>query len=120
AFWAQEKPDATAIFDRFGAHSYAKVNANSNRILRLLRGAGVTHGEGVVLVVTTRAEFVETLNGARRAGFRVTPVNWHLATDEIAYILNDCEARALVAETKFDTIREAARSAPGLVLKLSV
>jgi long-chain acyl-CoA synthetase len=120
AFWAQEKPDATAIFDRFGAHSYDKVNANSNRISRLLRAAGLKPGDGVALFCTNRAEFVETLNGARRAGFRVTPVNWHLATDEIAYILNDCEARALIAETKFDTIRDAVKRAPGLTLKIAI
>jgi long-chain acyl-CoA synthetase len=120
AFWAQEKPDATAIFDRFGAHSYAKINANANRMSRLLRAAGLKPGDGVALFCTNRAEFVETLNGARRAGFRVTPVNWHLATDEIAYILNDCEARALIAETRFDTIRDAAKQAPGLMLKIAI
>jgi long-chain acyl-CoA synthetase len=120
AFWAQVKPDAVAVFDRFGEHTYRKINANSNRLARVLRGAGLRPGDAVALFCTNRAEFIETINACRRSGLRVTPVNWHLATDEIAYILNDCEAKALIAETKFDTIREAARSAHGLVLKLSV
>ncbi|HXC54433.1 MAG TPA: AMP-binding protein [Rhizomicrobium sp.] len=120
AFWAQVKGDATAVWDRFGAHSYAKINANSNRLARVLRGAGLKPGDAVALFCSNRAEFIETLNASRRSGLRVTPVNWHLATDEIAYILNDCEARALIAETRFDTIREALKQAPGIALKLSV
>ena len=120
AFWAQAKPERTAIWDRFGEHSYGKVNAQSNRLARVLREEGLKPGDAVALFCTNRAEFVETLNATRRAGLRVTPVNWHLKTDEIAYILNDCEARALIAETKFDTIREAVHKAPGIGLKLSV
>jgi len=96
AFWAQMKGDATAVFDRFGEHSYKKVNANSNRLARVLRGAGLKPGDAVALFCSNRSEFIETINACRRSGLRVTPVNWHLATDEIAYILNDCEAKALV------------------------
>ena len=120
AFWAQVKPNKTAVWDRFGAHSYAKLNAQSNRLARVLREEGLKAGDAVALFCSNRAEFVETLNATRRSGLRVTPVNWHLKADEIAYILNDCEARALIAETKFDTIREAVAQAPGIGPKLSV
>jgi len=120
AFWAKKKPQKTAVIDRFGTHSFAKINANANRLARLLRAYGLKPGDGVALFCTNRAEFVETINATRRSGLRVTPVNWHLAAGEIAYILNDCEAKALIAETRFDTIREAVKEAPGLKLKLSV
>ncbi|MEJ0024419.1 MAG: AMP-binding protein [Rhizomicrobium sp.] len=120
AFWAQVKPDRIAIWDRFGAHTYAKVNAQSNRLARVLREEGLKPGDAVALFSTNRAAFIETLNATRRSGLRVTPVNWHLKSDEIAYILNDCEAKALIAETKFETIREAVHKAPGIGLKLSV
>ncbi len=120
AFWAALKPERVAIWDRFGEHSYAKVNAQSNRLARVLREEGLKRGDGVALFCTNRAEFVETLNACRRSGLRVTPVNWHLAADEIAYILNDCEARALIAETRFETLRAAVHRAPGIGLKLTI
>jgi len=120
AFWAQMKPDKIAIWDRFGAHSFAKVNAQANRLARILREEGLQPGDGVALFCTNRAEFIEAFNAGRRCGLRVTPVNWHLAADEIAYILNDCEARALIAETKFEPLRGAVHKAPGIGLKLSV
>jgi long-chain acyl-CoA synthetase len=120
AFWAKKKPDRIAVRDRFGTRSYAEINANANRLARVFRGAGLKPGDGVALFCTNRAEFIETLNASRRVGLRLTPVNWHLAAGEIAYILQDCDARALVAETRFDTILKAEKEAPNLILKLSI
>jgi long-chain acyl-CoA synthetase len=120
AFWAKKKSDRIAVRDRFGTRSYAEANANANRLARVFRGAGLEPGDGVALFCTNRAEFIETLNASRRVGLRLTPVNWHLAAGEIAYILQDCDARALVAETRFDTILKAEKEASNLVLKLSI
>src|ERR1051326_3340696 len=120
AFWAQVKPERVAVWDRFGTRTYRQINENSNRLARVFRQEGLKPGDAIALFCTNRAEFIETLNASRRIGLRITPVNWHLAASEIAYILADCEARALIAETKFDTIREAVKSAPGIALKLSV
>jgi long-chain acyl-CoA synthetase len=120
AFWAKKKPDKIAIHDRFGTRTYSEINANSNRLARVLREAGLKPGDGVALFCTNRAEFVETINATRRIGLRVTPVNWHLAAGEIAYILNDCEAKALIAETRVDTILEAEKQSEHLKLKLSI
>jgi len=118
AFWAQVKPERVAVWDRFGTRTYRQINENSNRLARVFRQEGLKPGDAIALFCTNRAEFIETLNASRRIGLRITPVNWHLAASEIAYILADCEARALIAETKFDTIREAVKSAPGIALKL--
>ena len=41
-------------------------------------------------------EFFEAWAGANKAGASVVLVNWHLKTDELAYILRDSGARALV------------------------
>src|SRR4029079_5758209 len=60
------------------------------------------------------------LNASRRTGMRVTPVNWHLAASEIAYILHDREAKALVGQTPIASVLEAAKDAPLLKLKLSI
>jgi long-chain acyl-CoA synthetase len=120
AFWAKKKPEKTAVWDRFGTRTYREINANSNRLARVFRNAGLKPGDGVALFCTNRAEFIETVNAARRIGLRVTPVNWHLAKDEIAYILNDCEAKALVAEPRFDTITAAEKDSKHLRLKLAI
>ena len=116
--WAREKPDQIAIHDPFGARTFAEVNANANRVVRLLRAQGLKAGDAVALLCGNRGEFVEVLTACRRAGFRFTPVNWHLTAGEIEYIINDCEAKALIAETRFPAA--AAAVAPLVRVKISI
>ena len=116
--WASVKPDAVAIHDPHGARTFAQVNANANRIVRLLRHRGLVAGDGVALLCSNRAEFVEVLLATLRGGFRFTPVNWHLTADEVEYIINDCEVKALIAETRYPSARSA--TTPGVTVKLSI
>src|SRR6185437_13959716 len=62
AVWAALKPNAVFIHDPDGrTHSWGKVNAQANRIVRLLRSKGLKAGDAVALVCSNRAEFVEVL-----------------------------------------------------------
>ncbi|MHB8528638.1 MAG: AMP-binding protein [Caulobacteraceae bacterium] len=101
SLWAREKPEAIAIHDPIGIRTFFDLNANANRVARLLRAHGLRPGDGVALLCGNRAEFVEVLSGCLRAGYRITPVNWHLNAEEVEYIINDCEARALFAEARY-------------------
>ena len=116
--WAREKPDAVAIYDAEGTRTFFDVNANANRIVRLLRAHGFKPGDSVALMCGNRAEFVEVLCATLRAGFRFTPVNWHLTADEVEYIINDCEAKALIAEPRYPAAISA--QAPGVTLKVAI
>jgi len=121
AVWADVQPDKAAVIDPDGrVRTFAEVNVNANRIVRLLRGAGLKAGDAVALVLSNRAEFVEVQAATLRGGFRITPINWHLSVDEIAYILNDCEAQAVFIEPRIANGPPAAAQAPGLKLKVSV
>jgi len=120
AFWSKKKPEKPAVIDRFGTRTFKEINENANRLARVFRDAGLSPGDSVALFLTNRAEFIEALNAARRTGLRMTPVNWHLAAAEIAYILNDCEAKALVAETRFETILGATKDSAHLRVKLGI
>src|SRR3954470_12561620 len=121
AVWAGLKPDATFIHDPDGkAHSWGKVNAQANRIVRLLRQHGLGAGDAVALVCSNRAEFVEVLAACQRGGWRITPVNWHLTADEIAYIINDCEAKAVFCEARVAASEAAAAQCPNLAVKVAI
>ena len=121
AVWADIKPNAAFIHDPDGTtHSWGKVNAQANRIVRLLRSHGLKPGDAVALVCSNRAEFVEVLAASQRAGWRITPVNWHLTADEIAYIVNDCEAKAGFFDVRVAASEAAAAQCPGLQVRLSI
>ncbi len=110
--WAAEKPGEIAVHDPFGTRTFFDLNANANRVARLLRAQGLKEGDAVALLCSNRAEFVEVLSAALRGGFRITPVNWHLTAEEIAYIVRDCQAKALFAEARFATAPAAEAKDP--------
>ena len=88
AVWARVQGEKIAVYDPDGtAHSFAKVNANANKLVRLFRSRGIKAGDSIAVVCSNRVEFIEALQASRRAGLRFTPVNWHLTTDEITYII---------------------------------
>jgi len=121
AVWAEAQPDKAAVVDPDGtSRSFAEVNAAANRLVRLMRGAGLKAGDAVALVLSNRHEFLEIQSATLRAGFRITPINWHLTVDEIAYILNDCEAQAVFVEARIPAGAAATAQAPGLKLKVAV
>ncbi len=121
AVWADLQPDAVCVVDPDGKeHSFAAVNARANRLVRLLRARGLTAGDSVALVCSNRVEFVEVLAATLRGGLRLTPVNWHLTTDEIGYILRDCEARAVIGEARVKGLAEAVSTAPGAEVRLAI
>jgi long-chain acyl-CoA synthetase len=73
------------------------------------------------LLSSNRPEFAEVVAASQRAGLRLTPVNWHLTGDEAGYVVGDCEARAVVADTRFAaTAAGAVTQAPGVTVRLAV
>ena len=51
-------------------------------------------------MVANRPEFAEVV-AATSGPAAAHPVNWHLTADEAAYIVDDCEATAFVADARF-------------------
>ena len=121
AFWAARQPEKVAVFEMSGpTRTFGQLNANANRIARLLRDKGLKPGDSVALLCPNRAEFVDVLFATQRCGLRMTPVNWHLTPDEIAYVIGNCEARALFAEASVAGAAHAAEQCPRLTLKVAI
>ena len=125
ALWAARDPGRVAIVDAArgaaGGRTFGSLDARVNRLVRGLRAAGLAEGDGVALLCRNRAEFCEVWAATTRAGFRLTPVNWHLTGSEAAYVLDDCEAKAFVADASLGEAAEiAASSAPRAGLRLAV
>jgi long-chain acyl-CoA synthetase len=118
ALTARESPERPAILSDRGNLSYAELNARANRLARALRARGLSQGDAVALLCSNRPEFAEVYAACLRAGLRMTCLNWHLKTDQVAYIIDDCEARAFLAEG--DRVAEVARGAAAGTPKASV
>jgi long-chain acyl-CoA synthetase len=111
--WATTTPDQPAIISDAGSRTFAQLAANANRLARALYSRGLEPGDSVALLAPNAPVFVETVYACQRAGFRLTTVNWHLTPDEAAYIVDDCEAKALITAAPLaDLARECLDRAP--------
>jgi long-chain acyl-CoA synthetase len=122
AWTAQEAPGRVAIISAQGeVQSFAELNGRANRLARALRAEGLEPGEAVALLCSNRPEFAEVWAACLRAGLRITCINWHLQTDEVAYIVDNCEARVFIADARFAEVASAAASrAPKVALCLAL
>jgi len=120
-WWAEETPDKVAIVSDSDSWTFAELDAGANRLVRALRARGVVAGDAVALLCTNRPEFAEVVAACTRGGYRLTTINWHLTADEAAYIVVDCEAKALVGDARLaDAARGAVASAPAVAVRLAV
>src|SRR5438270_8795700 len=118
---AARRPDQLAIVSDYGNRTYAELDAAANRLARALQAAGLRPGDAIALVCRNRPEFAEVQAAVQRSGLRLTPVNWHLTGPEMAYIVSDCEAKAIVADASFaDCVAEAGEGNDALLAKLCV
>jgi long-chain acyl-CoA synthetase len=121
AVTAREAPERPAILSDYGSLTYGELNAGANRLARALRARGLGQGDAVALLCGNRPEFAIAYAAALRAGLRLTCLNWHLQKDEIAYIVDNCEARAFLADARFaETARAVALESPKANVRIAI
>jgi len=120
AYHAAARPHRLAIASRYGDRTFAELNAHANQLVRCLRDRGIGSGDAIAVVTHNRPEFVEAYLAAQRAGIRFTPVNWHLTAAESGYVIDDCEAKAVVYDAGLGTAAAALVHAPGCGVRLAV
>src|SRR5436190_2363639 len=110
-FWtiAQQRPDELAMVEPDGTEiTYGALLGRSNQVVHCLRELGLQTGDSVAMVLPNSAAVFELYLACLQAGFYLVPINHHLVAPEIAYIVSDCEAKALVAHERFADVCAAA------------
>src|SRR4029077_20566317 len=84
---------APALIIDGGTISFGELHARSQRVAAVLHGAGLRRGDGVALVLPNRPEFFEITWGCQLSGLYYTAVNTHFTPDEVAYVIDDSDAK---------------------------
>lgn len=87
--------------------SWNDMQARAGRVANALAAAGVAPQERVAFIDKNSVEFFEVLFGAAYRNAVTVAVNWRLAPPEMAYIINDSQARVLVVHEDFSDHLEA-------------
>ena len=107
---AQRTPDAPALIDGERRLTWYQFVATRNRLANALRGLGLAKGEHVIVYVKNALEAVLAPAAVRAAGAIPVPLNHRLVADEVAYILDHSDARAVVVSDAFLGTVELVRS----------
>jgi long-chain acyl-CoA synthetase len=101
--------DPIALDDGTRRRTRGELADRVARAARLLReGFGLAPGAHAALLIGNRAEAVEGVLAAIHAGVWMTPVNWHLTADEVAYVVRDSGARVLFTDPEHEATARAA------------
>ena len=100
--------------------SFRELDDRSNRLARLLHAAGLRRGDHVAMYLENHLAFFDVNFACMRSGLYLTPINRYLPAEEAAYIVDDCDARVLIASAALDQSEELGRLAPRCEVKLSV
>ena len=117
SFWnhAAEDPGYLAVVDPDGTeYTSGAVLARCNQLLHALQYAGLQPGDAFAAVLPNGVCPLAALLAAQQGGYYYVPINYRLASPEIAYILNDSEAKLLLTHEKFATTVTAAANEAGL------
>ena len=98
---AARKGSEVALVDEVGETTWAQFDERVNRLIHALRAEGLAVGDTIALMVGNRREFFEVTVAAMHTGLIVVPVNWHWVADELAYVIDDSDAKALIVDGRF-------------------
>ncbi len=112
---AERHPDQPAlIMATSGATlTFAEFEANANRLAHLYRAAGLRRGDHVAFLMENHLRYFETMSAAERCGLYYTCINSYLTPEEIAYIVDDCDAKLFItSQAKADVAVAAVAMTP--------
>ncbi len=118
--YGTSQPDVVAFHHDGGALTYGALHERSNRVARGLIAEGVGPQQHVCWLDKNSTEFFDLWFGCGKANAVMTPVNWRLAPREVAYIVNNAEARVFVVGQEFVPVLDAIEGELTTVAKILV
>lgn len=87
--------------------TFSQFNKRVNRIINALTSMGLKKGDGIGLVSWNCLECTDVVGAAMKGGFVVSPFNPRMQPQELDYIINDSQVKALfVGSELIDTIEQ--------------
>ncbi|MEZ0341289.1 fatty-acid--CoA ligase FadD4 [Mycobacterium sp. pV006] len=93
--------------------TFRALDERANKLARYLRRAGLVAGDTIAVIMENNEHIHAVMWAARRSGLYFTLVNIHLTGPEVAYIVDDCGAKAIVSSRAMrDLCRQMAQHLP--------
>jgi long-chain acyl-CoA synthetase len=100
--WAQRDPARIAVVEPDGTRvSFGALADRVHRLAHALKALGLQPGDTIATVLRNRSECEEAFLAAFNCGWYYVPINYHGNADELTYILQNAEAKAVIVDAAF-------------------
>jgi acyl-CoA synthetase (AMP-forming)/AMP-acid ligase II len=110
AVHAATTPQKPAVIEGDRSIDFESLNRRANQAANLLLGLGVGSHDRVAYMWFNSMTGSEVLHGFRKAGIVGTPINYRLKAAEVAYVLADSGAVAVLADDAHVDVVDSART----------
>ncbi|WP_326548488.1 fatty-acid--CoA ligase FadD4 [Mycolicibacterium sp. ND9-15] len=95
---AEATPDKPAVIMHPSGTvvTFGELEARANRLAHHFRQAGLVEGDTVAMLMENNEHFHAVMWAARRSGLYYVPINTHLTAAEVAYIIDNSNAKAII------------------------
>lgn len=108
-----DNPDTAAVVDSRGSTTWRQLDERVNRLVHALRERGLTSGDTVVTMLGNQVEAIEVSLACLHGGWVLVPVNWHWVAAELAYVIDDADAAAVVVDGRWLDVMTASLAEAG-------
>ncbi|MGO9585223.1 MAG: class I adenylate-forming enzyme family protein [Limisphaerales bacterium] len=98
---ARAHPDRPAVWFNNVWKTYGEIDRETNLVAGLLAKLGVGKGDRVAILLENSFDFISAHFGALKAGAVEVSLNTELTAEALKQLLFDCEAKVLIAGSKF-------------------
>jgi acyl-CoA synthetase (AMP-forming)/AMP-acid ligase II len=110
ALHSRHYPDKIAASDLDRNMTFRLWHSRACRLANALAGIGLGKGDRVGVLAYNCLEWLEIYAAAALAGVVVVPINFRFAGPEMRYVVENCEARALIVQDDLLGVVESVRS----------
>src|SRR5579863_526452 len=104
------RPNKVALICGERSLTYAELNARARRVANALSRLGVQAGDRVAVMAHNSMELLEIAGGLSKLSAIAVLLNYRLREHEVAYIVNDSQAKVAIAGPGLVTVVNAARA----------
>ncbi len=106
---AQQHPDKPAYVMASTGRvvTYRELDDRSNQLAQLFAARGLGFGDHVAIFMENTDRYLEVVWAAQRSGLYFTPINYHFNAEEVAYIVENCDASAFVTSVGLAEVANA-------------
>ena len=101
---ARSKGDELAVKFEGDSFTFEELLARVYRLVNGLKDLGIQKGDRIAILSQNCHQYRELFWAVALGGFMIVPINYRLAAREIAYILNDSGAKALLLSDEYSIL----------------